>query len=43
MLEDTMEKPEQERAAAMSQMVDEEQKRKLQETLGYLRKRRVSS
>lgn len=34
-LEDTVEKLEQERAAAMSQAVDEERKRKIQETLGW--------
>ena len=35
MLEDTVEKLEQERAAAMSQAVDEEQQHKLQETLDW--------
>ncbi len=34
-LEDTVEKLEPERAAAMSQAVDEERKRKIQETLGW--------
>ena len=34
-LEDTVEKLEQERAAAMSQAVDEEQQHKLQETLDW--------
>lgn len=34
-LEDTVEKLESERAAAMSQAVDEERKRKIQETLGW--------
>ena len=34
-LEDTVEKLEQERAAAMSQAVDEEQQHKVQEALGY--------
>lgn len=35
LLEDTVEKLEQERAAAMSQAVDDEQKRKIKESLGW--------